>query len=152
MTEAIKYLVVCSCTGKIEPVAYLDDDRPIGGALRVDAPVGQMIVIAPELGGGEEPRDQPDEYTAMFTKTNVTRTHWNRWGDPHVTWVIRCGDCSTQAQMSQVTYGLVADQLAAQLGMVANLPVPTVSDPSATEQRHVIPLGVLCRMVTRENR
>jgi hypothetical protein len=29
--KAIKYVVVCACGGQMEAVAYIDDNRPIGG-------------------------------------------------------------------------------------------------------------------------
>ena len=41
MPEPIKYVVVCSCSGPVEPIAYLDDERPVGGALTVDAQSGR---------------------------------------------------------------------------------------------------------------
>jgi hypothetical protein len=145
MTEAIKYVVVCDCGGALKPIAYIDDNRPVNGALRVDARVGQMIVIAPELSGGEEPRDSPDAWAAMFTEHNVTRVHWNRWGDDHITWVIRCGDCSKQAQMEHGKFEALADGLAAGRGELVMLSVPSAHNLDVIEQRYKIQLGVLCR-------
>jgi hypothetical protein len=142
MAEAIRFAVVCGCGGAIKPVAYLDDERPIGRALRVNAKEGKMIVIAPEMRG-EEPWDRPDETAAMFTRYNVTRVNWNRWGNPRITWVIRCADCSgPQAQMSHATYELVADELASTIEKWPVMPVPAAHDPDATEERRLIPLGV----------
>lgn len=152
MAEAAKYVVVCSCGGQIKPIAYLDDGRALGGALRVDAPAGQMIVIAPELASGPEPRDSPDDHAAMFTEHNVTRVHWNRWSEDRITWVIRCGECSAfQVQMSQATYELVADRLAAEVDKLPKVAVPQAHNLSAVEQRHLIQIGVLNFMVTQAN-
>lgn len=143
-----KYLVVCGCGGTARPLAWLDDDRPIGGILGVDAPVGQVLVIAPELAGGPEPSDTPDEITAKFTEHTVTRTEWNRWGDQRTTWAIRCDGCDRQAQMSRTTYAQIADELAAAEGLAA-VEVPVLHDRSgAAEARLLIPFDVLIRRLS----
>ena len=111
-----------------------------------------MIVIAPELSGGPEPRDTPNEHAKMFTKYSVTRTHWNRWGDSRITWSIRCAGCGKHAQMSQATYESVADGLAAAAAQrLACIPVPSPHHPRLIEQRYVVPLGVLCSNVASSN-
>lgn len=107
-----------------------------------------MMVVGPQLSDGPEPRESADEWAAMFTEHNVTRIHWNRWGDDHITWVVRCMSCNRQAQLRQDTYARLADELAKGRDALPLIPAP---DPHSAEveERHLIQLGVLCDRVSQ---
>ncbi len=39
MGETIKYVIACGCRGCLdEPIAYIDDSRPVGGEVTITAP------------------------------------------------------------------------------------------------------------------
>jgi hypothetical protein len=116
MAEPTKYVVVC-CTG--HPLAYLDDDRAVGGELTVTAPPGAgQIVIGYQTRQGFPP---PVHGTVARTwaNSNVSQTVWADTGDYADTgrsqWTIRCNGCSKQAEMRAETLVVVADELAAEL-------------------------------------
>ena len=158
VAEMLRYLVVCACANEIKEIAHLDDDRQFGGPVLLRARKGQMMVIAPGTFQTEpgklapEPREDPDSWTARFTEHNVTETHWNRWGEPRITWSVRCMECGQHAQMSEATLESMADKLAMKRHEFGAVPVSsTVESLSISEDRHVVPLGVLCLMVTQLN-
>ncbi len=132
MAEAIKYVVVCACTGHIEALAYLDDDRAAGGALTVTAPQGAgQIVIGYQTRPGFPP---PGHGTVARTWANstVSKTVWADTGDYADTgrsqWTIRCPGCPNQAEMRAETLALLADELATELD---KLPAVMCPDPPA---------------------
>lgn len=105
MTEAIHYLVVCKCTGQIEPIAYIDDNRPIGGRVDVMAmkPAMKQIISAIGYNPDIENWRAPDGFAATkWGNYNVTETVLD-WESGRATWAIRCLDCQDQAQMSSTT-------------------------------------------------
>jgi hypothetical protein len=174
--EPIRYVVVCACTGHIEALAYLDDDRPAGGALTVTAPQGAaQIVIGYQSREGSPP---PGHGTVARTWANSTlsKTVWADTGDYADTgrsqWTIRCNGCSEQAEMRAETLAVIADELAAELEqwpavMCPDPPEParqtwdagqdwaTPSDENVPSTgwrpRHPIPFGVLSRRLSRFN-
>jgi hypothetical protein len=169
--EPIRYVVVC-CTG--HPLAYVDDDRPVGGSLIVAAPPGAgQIVIGYQTRQGVPP---PGHGTVARTwaNSNVSQTVWADTGDYADTgrsqWTIRCDRCSKQAEMRTETLARTADELATELDKWPAVmspdppePVPETWDvghdwatPSAEtapsagwRPRHPIPLGVVNLKLTR---
>jgi hypothetical protein len=140
------HVVVCGCTGRIEPIAYLDDDRASGDVLAIRAvrPWQKQSVIAapPEIDGAPMAELFADGVIeAMWAEHQVSETVW-RGG--HSTYTIRCAGCGVQAQMSDAKYSAIADELATKRDEFAAV---------ATDdgRRHVVPLGVLCHMVKHIN-
>jgi hypothetical protein len=162
MAEAIEYVVVCACDGKIEPVAYIDDNRPTGGAVVVSAaadPEGKQIISATGYHPEIENWRAPDGYIAgKWAERNVSETLWD---DTRTGWTIRCGRCRQQAQMSQATLERIVGAI--KPDQLPSVPTPHLGEPevqSWTEDgwvaseietaaqwrpRSVIPLGVLVR-------
>lgn len=168
MAEPIRYVIVCGCAGDIEAVGYVNDNRPIDGGIEVLAPgpeAGQIISAAgyhPEIENWRAPGGW---VAGKWADRNVNQTVWG-WDEPHVGWVIRCGRCQQQAQMSRATLVDVVDRMAANLNPDALMPAPNPvsaddaagsydadgwftpeSTPPVTkwERRFVIQLGVLVR-------
>ena len=119
----IRYVVVCECTGKPDVVGWMDDFRSIGGDVSV-------------LEDG-------------LTKTGgVLKAR--RWRD-RAERTIRCRRCWKDAQLSKVTAAAISDLLIASLTELAVISTP---DPliGVKQTRYVVPLGVLCRMLSRIKR
>jgi hypothetical protein len=105
MAEAVRYLVVCKCTGRIEPIAYIDDNRPTGGRVAVSAtnPAMKQIISARGFHTDYENWRAPDAFAAtLWVGYNVTETVLD-WETGCTTWTIRCIHCDEQAQMSSTT-------------------------------------------------
>lgn len=160
--EPIRYVIVCACGGHIEPVAYIDDNRPIGSAITVTAPDPAMKQIISAIGYNPEVENwrAPDGYVAgKWVERTVSETVWD-WDDS-TGWIIRCHHCRDQAQMSRATLDGIADRLAlsATRGDLVSVPAPDPpesADPvdgwedgtvteAAWRQRYLIQLGVLIR-------
>lgn len=148
MDEKIRYVVTCSCTGSLEPIAYIDDHRPaehpqstLRGLITVTSPSSQKLA-----SGLPSTRAIPkDEADAKRKTANVTEIFWS---DGHVEWTLRCLECSLQVQMHRNTVRATADLLAESLDHW-----PVVHSPESDEpERHMIPLSVLCTMVPQQNR
>jgi hypothetical protein len=162
--EAINYVVVCACTGQIEAIAYIDDNRPIGGSITVTAPDPAMKQIISAIGYHPQVENwrAPDGYVASkWAERNVSETVWDWDTIGTGPWVIRCARCQAQAQMSRANMERIADRLAlsAAQGDLVSVPAPepresadpvdgwedgTLTDPE-WRQRYVIQLGVLVR-------
>lgn len=149
MNEKIAYVVMCGCTGSLEPIAYIDDHRPgehpqsaLRGLITVAAPSSQKLA-----SGLPSALAIPiDEVNAKRKTANVTETYW---ADGHVEWTLRClRSCGMQVQMNRDTIRATADLLAESLSKW-----PVVYAPDRDELgRHMIPLRVLCTMVPQQNR
>ena len=178
MAEPIKYVVVC-CTG--QPLAYIDDNRPIGGSLTVTAAPGASQIVIGYQFREEFPTPDYGVVARTWANSNVSQTVWEDDGDyadsGRSSWTIRCDNPSCrwkQAQMNQATYEAVADELATELDKWQpdmcpdpgepplqtweagdDWAVPVSTDSAATvshSQRYVIPLGELIRKQSGRNR
>jgi hypothetical protein len=128
MTDAaaIKYVVVCACGGQAEAVAYIDDNRPIGGSITVSAPTPQNKQIISASGYHPEIEDwrPPEGYVARkWAEHNVSETVWN-WDEMRTGWTIRCGRCRQQAQIPHAKLVDIADAMAANLKADALVSAP----------------------------
>lgn len=138
-----RYVVMCGCTGSLEPIAYIDDHRPgehpqstLRGQITVTSPSSQKLASGlPSTLAIPE-----DEANAKRKAANVTEIFW---GDGHVEWTLRCLECKKQAQMKRDTIRAIADQLAESLDDWPVVQIPDSDEP----ERHMIPLRVLCTMV-----
>ncbi len=167
MAASSKYVVICACSEVGAEVAIVDDERPRGGRISIRGPRGndpdvytfQMVVVNPPFRF----QNRPDLNAYMETlipgatieaeksqsKYNVTHTIWN---DGHQSWSFRCMECRQQVQLSQDTLLSVMDSLAKVCG---SLETRVVIDPGTSAKRttrHMVPLGVLHRLVLRLNR
>lgn len=146
MKEPIRYVVVCGCTGCIEPVAYINDNRPIGAALTVTGTTleSKQIVSATGYNPTVENWRAPDKFvTDKWAERDVTEIMWN---DTRLGWTIRCQHCRKPAEIRETTLAVIADELAANLDPTV-VPCPHPEDPTQLEQRHVVQLGsLLCRL------
>jgi hypothetical protein len=139
LTGVIKYVVVC-CDDDI-PLAYLDDDRLIGGPVIVKPAMREQATPATDL---ETPN--PPYKFASKPGTHVSADRYvseTLWRDGHISWTVRCsrGRCRLQAQMTESNCVEVADKLA-----TADLDKwPWGSQ----HHRYVVPLGVVCRIVSQ---
>jgi hypothetical protein len=70
------------------------------------------------------------------------------WNDSRLGWTIRCQHCRRQAELSETTLAVIADELAANLDATV-VPCPQSEDPTHLEQRHVVPLESLLRRLSR---
>jgi hypothetical protein len=174
MAEPIRYAVVCACTGHIEPLAYIDDDRHGGGGVTVTAPQGAgQIVIGYQTRQGFPPPVH-DTVARTWANSNVSQTVWADTGDYADTgrsqWTIRCNGCSKQAEMRAETLERIADELATELDKWPAVMCPDPPEPAGQtwdagqdwampsdeivpsagwRPRHPIPFGVLLRRLSR---
>jgi hypothetical protein len=153
MAEAIRYAVLC-CSGR--PLAYVDDDRPIGGPLAVTAADEQdkQTILAVDIVAGQQidlrdNRTDPPQIGARRVPYEFAASKWGdcsltetRWPDWHTSWTISCTRCRKRAEMRDKTLAAVADGLATELDK-------WLFDDE--RQRYVIPLGVLNLKLTRFN-
>ena len=145
MGEQIKYVVVCDCTGRREPVALIDDGRPVGGSVTVrgvgDEDTAAVFAVA---DGGDNAAY--GKVAKSWAERGVTETIW---ADGHSTWAIRCMACGQQVQPSDKNLLDIADSVAAARDQ---LPV-RVADPSEAATsfigRHELPLRALTRILAR---
>ncbi len=155
MAEALGYVVVCACDGRIEALAYIDDNRPAGGSITVSAPTPENKHIVSATGYNPEVEDwrAPDKFvTDKWAEHPVTETMWN---DSRFGWTIRCERCGRQAQINEVKLTVIADEAAAHLAVDPDappVPTPGVDDPSAIEHRHVIQFGAMLSRLSRFTR
>jgi hypothetical protein len=138
----IKYVIVC-CRSDL---AYVDDDRP--AELSISAPQGaSQIVIGYQQREGFL-RPTHGSVAGTWGDATLSRTVWADDGDYSDTgrtqWTIRCDGCRKQAEINQENLSSLADLLAAALAGLDKANPPALG-------RHVIPLGLLCLMVTRFN-
>jgi hypothetical protein len=135
----IKYLVVCSCSGHIDPVAYINDDRAAGGHLTAwSVRSGDtQTVTAPRTIDGE-PLPQPLVFKTIAKEWEAHNVSTTVWEGGNFTWAIRCAKCAKNAVMSDVTFATIADALAKTLGTRAVVP------DADGELCYLIPLNVLC--------
>jgi hypothetical protein len=132
MAEPIKYVVVC-CTG--QPLAYIDDSRPIGGPLTVTAAPGASQIVIGYQSREEFPTPDYGVVARTWANSNVSQTVWDDNGDyadsGHSNWTIRCCSCSKQAEMREETLKLVADEMATELEQKPREPVmsPDPAEP-----------------------
>jgi hypothetical protein len=138
MAERIAYVVVCKCTGSAEPVALIDDGRPVGGPLTIRGPGPDDTLRQIAVADGERHSDLYRKATTSWANYTVIETEW---GDGHSTWIIRCRDCEKQARLRDEKMLSVADHLAA-----AREKLPAAVDMPT---RHEIPLGVLIGSMSR---
>ena len=123
---AINYVVACGCTGQMEAVAYIDDNRPIGGSITVLAPTPEAKQIISATGYHPEIEDwrAPGGYVAnKWAEANVTEIVWD-FDEMRTGFTIRCGRCHQQVQMSAATLAGIADAMAANLNPDALVPAP----------------------------
>ncbi len=126
--EAIKHVVACGCTGQMEAVAYIDDNRPIGGSIVVSAPTPEGKQIISATGYHPDPEKEnwrpPEGYVARkWAEANVSETVWD-WGEMRTGWSIRCGRCHDQAQIPHAKLIDIADAMAANRNPDALMPAP----------------------------
>ena len=142
MSDPILYVIVCTCKGEPKDVAFIDDSRPAGGLLSVHSSSHQMI-FTPEVNpDGSIESVAPYELVAeKLADRNVTEAFF---GDGHLMLTIRCPECGTQVQMSRDTYWSVANSVASAVDGWPLVPSPITGE----DHRRMIPLGVLCTMVT----
>lgn len=149
----IQYVVVCACTGHIEALAYLDDDRATGGALTVTAAPGatEQIVIGYQAREGFTAPGH-GAVAGTWPGATVTKTIWEDTGDyadaGRTQWTIHCHGCSRHPEMNTDTLTLIADELAA---APDELPEVMCPDPAASVEvpRHILQLSVLLRRLSR---
>ncbi len=130
---AVKYIVVCTCTGSVEPVALIDDCRPVGVTIRGIGEDDTQVVFA----AAAEQR-----VAQWWPERSVTETVWQ---DGHSTWAIRCTACGQQVQLADKKLVDIAGEFASTAD--AWPLVPSLGE-GEDAHRHMIPLGVLCHMVT----
>lgn len=170
MTDPIRYVVVCACDGKIEPVAYIDDDRSAGGAVTVSGPADtdkKQIIFAPGYHPEIESWRAPDGWVASkWAERNVSEILWDET-QTRTGWIVRCDRCGEQqAQMSQSTLERIVDAI--DLSQLASVPAPhpvepqveawtedgwvasEVQVPEEWHSRYVIQLSVLVREAQRK--
>jgi hypothetical protein len=139
----IQYVVVCACTGRVEPIAYLEDDRESGGRLTVrpggDSTAQLIIGAIPTIDG--EPALGPLPAGTIETGWKECSVSETAWDSGRFTWVIRCNQCRKQVQMSDVNYSAIADALATNLDVLARC-----------DEGYLIPLGVLLHHLGTLNR
>jgi hypothetical protein len=160
MAEPTHYLVVCSCTGQIDPIAFIDDDRLGGGTLTIAAAKPEMKQIISAIGYHPQIENwrAPDGFAAdTWANYNVTEIILD-WEKTRRRWIVRCLNCNTQAQMSDATLQRIADKFDA--GQWGSLPSLEPSEPIVQSwnpagwaeaeiaddkwrQRHLVKLGVL---------
>jgi hypothetical protein len=149
MAEAIKYVVVCGCSGSIEPIAFINDDRPIGGDVTITAarPGEKQIIAAKGYKPGTEDWRVPDRWVASkYPEGSITEIMWTSTDEREsaIGWVVRCGKCGQQVQMKQTKLRAAADALAARESKdKASWPCPAVDDSSVTEIREIARIGEL---------
>lgn len=162
MAEPAKYVVSCFCAGAYVDVAIIDDDRPAGGHISIrgprgyppDRPTFQMVAVNPPFRFQNRPDLNarienliPYANAAAEKKQSDYEVTQTIWKDGHQSWAIRCMKCKNQVQLSQGTLLAVMDALlAARAALESRLTV----DPGTAAKRnmrHVVPLGVLHRMV-----
>ncbi len=135
MAEAIKYVVACGCRGSLdEAIAYIDDSRPIGGEVTITAPTPEEKQIISATGYHPEIEDWrvPDAWVASKWATcKVTEIMWagRNERDAVIGWIVRCENCSQQAQINQANLEAIADWMAANLNPDALKPAPDPISP-----------------------
>jgi hypothetical protein len=160
MAALAHYLVVCSCTGQINPIACIDDDRLGGGTLTIAAanPKMKQIISASGYHPQTEKWRAPDGFAAdTWASYNVTETILD-WEKMRRRWIVRCLNCNTQAQMSDGTLQRIADKFAdGEWGSVPSLepsePIVQSWNPAGWaeveiadnkwRERRIVTLGVL---------
>jgi len=147
------YLIVCTCTGQIEPLAYMDDVRP-----------GIHTICL-------RPVSDDDEFLLKGTQPDALAGALRRLSDHAVSitnamHAIRCRSCGRQAEISNGNFVAIANHLAVQAekGVLASVVVPE-SEPAADvvldtgqsppvwmawqppeeAERYIVPLSVLCK-------
>jgi len=149
MTEPRRYVVACACTGQVQPLAWLDDDRAVGGELTVRAAHGSAQVIFGHRVTDELPAPDHQAVATAWTDNLVSETYWD---SGRLNWTIVCVGCRKQAQLSEKSLADIADELAGGRDAMPAVPTPDPDDPSVIEQRHMIQLGALCRRLARNKR
>ncbi len=150
MTDGLAYVIICSCTGSIEPLAFLDDARPstVGVVVRPVSGHDRVTWIPPRRRGELTRADYAD----------LSGSAVGFAGDLHT---VRCAACRDQAQMSTSSLAGIADTLAAQAnaGRLACIEVPAADSrpqlvgaliytpPAGPTNRYVVPLAVLCGLL-----
>ncbi|GBE67122.1 hypothetical protein MFM001_35840 [Mycobacterium sp. MFM001] len=116
-----------TCCGRL--VARLDDDRPGGGLGIASAPGSTALVLGMgiEINGVQPYEMSQEQVTRTWAESAVSQTVWE---NGHITWTIRCRECSKQAEMTETNYLRIADAL-------------------LTGTQHEIPLSMLCVMLSR---
>jgi hypothetical protein len=151
--EAIRYVVVCGYAGEIKPLAYIDDNRPVGGAITVTAPDPAMKRIISATGYNPQVENwrAPDKFAkSKWAEVSVTETMWS---ESHLSWTIHCNGCGKQAQMNQATLRAIADELAENLNPhEETVSTPDPDDPTLFEPRHVRQFGALLRRISQLTR
>jgi hypothetical protein len=130
----VKYIVVCTCGGEPKAVALIDDCRPVGVTIRGIGEEDTQVVFA---AAGEQ------RVAQWWAERSVTETIWE---DGHSTWAIRCTACGQQVQFADKNLPGIADELAAPVDACPL--IPSLSE-GGDAQRHMIPLGVLTRILSR---
>jgi hypothetical protein len=126
-TVAIEYVVGCGCRGALEPIAYIDDKRPIGGRVTVTAPTPEEKQIISAVSHHPEIEDWrvPDTWVASkWGACKVTEIMWAGREDAVIGWTVRCHNCSRQVQINQANLEAIADTMAANLNPDALMPAP----------------------------
>ncbi|WP_322860104.1 hypothetical protein U8D42_12785 [Mycobacterium europaeum] len=142
MAEPIRYVVVCTCTGEAEPLAWVDDERPAGGQVTVrSAPNAGQVIIGNRMMD-DLPAPTHETVAAAWADSTVSETHWDTGRSG---WAINCPHCPDRAQLSDSTLSGIADELVTARDQLPYVPTPDPTDPSMIEQRHFLPLGVLIR-------
>jgi hypothetical protein len=124
--EAINYVVVCARDHQMEAVAYVDDNRPIGGSITVSAPTPEAKQIISGVGYHPEIENwrPPEGYVERkWADRNVSETVWD-WNEGRTGWTIRCGRCHDQAQIPGARLVDIADTMAANRNPDALVPSP----------------------------
>lgn len=114
MSEPTNYLVVCSCTGEIDPVAFIEDHRAVaaGGGLVIASAKPGMKQIVSAVGYHPEIENwrAPDGFAAgTWADYNVTETVLD-WDTMRRWWIVRCLKCHTQAQVSDANLRRIVDK------------------------------------------
>lgn len=146
MAESIRYVVVCTCTGDVRALAYLDDDRPVGGDLVLDGAPG----VGGQINIGAQHLDGSSAQNWIASTWGTEQFSENHAENGNVSWVVRCGEgrCPHQAQLTPRTLRRVAEVLVAKLDAdPESLPAVPVD---ADETRHMVLLIDVVRYLSRK--
>lgn len=152
MTAAIAYVVICDCSTPGRHVVHIDDEREIGGTVRL---TGIETLSAVSFATAAPLPNMPIEYTLRHadrvqSEYSATTTVWPDW---HLSRAIRCIACGEQAQMTQESFIAIANELAvaARRGALHVANCDTGRPQAAKGDRYVIPFGVLRLRAARPN-
>jgi len=135
----MEYAIICCAAEPVAPIAYLDDARASGGRLSVQPQASGDAQVVFATGPAFESDPPPVvPYAASAKSWRSTTVSETLWADGHTSWVIRCLRCGRQAQLSDGTAAVIADELAANRAALACV-------PHGDTECYLLPFGVLLR-------